>query len=77
MLDKSKIVFRKTITCKYCELNKVAYCLGLYPNNKDKKFVDSDGRQFNGKTCPNCQVLRMKLRQRSVRSVDTVPEPKE
>lgn len=40
------------INCKVCGKEKTRILAGRY--KKDKKWTDSEGRVFNGKTCPTC-----------------------
>lgn len=55
------------IKCKRCNDTITRYCIGRYPNQKDKIWVDKDGGEFNGKTCPSCHRAKARIRQRKIR----------
>lgn len=42
------------IVCKLCGETKKRYIAGKYPNGKDKKYVDENGKEFSGHRCPQC-----------------------
>ena len=54
--------------CKKCNQQKVRNPAGKFHNGRDKKFVDAEGKLWNGKTCSACQALKMKNHQRVKRS---------
>lgn len=58
---------RSTLKCKVCQETKVRIFAGMYPNGKDRKFVDENGKQFNGKCCPSCQIERSKNTMKKIR----------
>lgn len=49
------------IRCTYCGNTHTRYLAGRYPNGKDKKWVDENGREFSGRTCPSCHASRAAL----------------
>jgi hypothetical protein len=49
------------IKCTYCSKVYTRYLAGRYPNGKDKKWVDENGREFSGRTCPACHAGRAAL----------------
>jgi hypothetical protein len=51
-----------TIKCKNCGETCVRILAGKYPNGKDKKWVDEDGREFSGLTCSQCVVDKARAR---------------
>lgn len=53
------------IKCKHCGKEKARYRSSLFPNGKDYKFVDENGRLFNGHVCPDCVREKSKLRERN------------
>jgi len=44
------------IVCKVCEKECRRYFAGRYPNGKDKRWIDNNGREFSGKVCPDCHA---------------------
>ena len=52
------------IICKDCGVMKKRFHAGKYPNNKDIRWVDDTGRQFNGKSCAQCNLNRVNLNNR-------------
>ena len=48
------------IKCKKCLKDCKRYHAGRYPNNKDIRYVDENGREFSGHTCPECHAARAK-----------------
>jgi len=40
--------------CKVCKEEKKSFNSGKYPNGKDTRFVDENGKEWNGRTCPAC-----------------------
>lgn len=60
------------VKCKSCDVIKKRYLRGLFPNGKDKIWVDEDNRQFNGRTCPECDNKKKMLRQKTKRRVDKI-----
>lgn len=44
---------KSTIMCKVCKLIKTRILVGKF-DDKNKKWVNEDGKLFNGKTCPDC-----------------------
>lgn len=53
--------------CKQCLTTKKRTLAGKYPDNKNVKWVDEHGRQWNGKLCPECNAQRAKLTMRKIR----------
>lgn len=49
----------RTIICKDCKLPQVAFLDGKFGDDKTKRWVDNEGRLFNGLLCPGCQVKRV------------------
>lgn len=48
------------IHCKKCGEEKTRIRSGTYPNGKDIKWLDSEGKEFNGRTCPSCHKNKVK-----------------
>lgn len=42
------------IICKICKQIKARILAGKFDDEKNKKWVDSTGKLFNGKVCPDC-----------------------
>jgi hypothetical protein len=54
--------------CKICLTVKERIHKGKYPNNKDKRYIDANGGQWNGSTCADCHKIKMKERMRTKRA---------
>lgn len=46
--------------CKVCSEEKMRILNGRYPNKKDRRWVDSSGKQWSGNICPDCQRINQK-----------------
>jgi hypothetical protein len=46
------------IVCKICNSECKRYFAGRYPNGKDKRWIDANGREFSGKVCADCHAKR-------------------
>jgi len=53
------ITERSIIVCKDCKHTVVRILSGKYPNARDKRWVDTYGRCFNGAVCPKCHSTRV------------------
>lgn len=53
------------IQCKGCGQTKKRYRSGIYPNNKDQRWVDENGKQWSGHVCSCCVRERAKARKRN------------
>ena len=58
------------IKCKHCGKECKRILSGKYPNNKDKRWVDEMGREFNGHVCPPCNSEKKSLKQKLKRRAD-------
>jgi hypothetical protein len=56
------------VKCKVCKQEKVRWLAGYYPNGRDKKWVDTQDRMFNGKQCPDCHALKVNVEQKKKRN---------
>lgn len=65
----------KVIICKVCEQPKVAILAGKF-DNRNKKWVDEEGKAFNGLTCSSCNSSRVKNNMKKLR-FDRKQETKE
>jgi len=54
--------------CKLCGLLKRRILIGKF-DDKNKKWADESGKLWNGKLCPQCQVIRSKENMRKNRSL--------
>lgn len=54
--------------CKSCGETKVRNPAGKFPNGRDTKYVDAEGKQWNGKKCSSCVATHMKTHQKVKRS---------
>lgn len=46
--------------CKKCNEIKSRIEAGRFPNGKDKKWADENGKLWNGNVCGSCNVARAK-----------------
>lgn len=53
--------------CKICGELKIRQHSGYFPGSKNKKYVDENGLLWNGKTCPQCVVVKARLTMRKNR----------
>jgi hypothetical protein len=44
--------------CKVCNELKTRIQFGTFTDKKDKRWVDGDGKMWNGRMCPQCQVIK-------------------
>lgn len=51
-----------TKTCKKCLFKVPHIPNGMFPSTKEFRYVDAFGRQWSGRTCPNCHAEKAKLR---------------
>lgn len=59
------------VVCKACNQLKTKTEAGFYPGkNRNKKYVDETGKQWNGKCCPTCNAARAKNVMRASRLPD-------
>lgn len=65
-IDNTPIEEDNVRTCKVCNQNKKRISAGKY-NFKDKRWVDETGKQWMGRTCPDCNVKRSKSTMRNTR----------
>ncbi len=42
--------------CKVCGEEKNRIAAGKFPNNRDKRWIQDDGKLWNGLTCGDCNV---------------------
>lgn len=52
------------IKCKGCAKECKRYRAGKYSNGKDTRYVDEQGKEFNGHTCPHCHKNKVSQRKR-------------
>lgn len=50
----------RLILCKVCNIIKKAFLDSKYPDGKDKRWRDEQGKLFNGKLCPVCHSDKVK-----------------
>lgn len=47
-------------TCRNCEKIQIRKFDGYYPDGRNKRFLDGDGRLWSGRCCGTCQKNRVK-----------------
>lgn len=50
----------ETKQCKTCGQIKQRILMGNFPNGRDKKWADEDGKLWNGSRCGACHKEKMK-----------------
>lgn len=55
--------------CKICGIEHKRFKGDIYPNGKDFKFVNEEGREWSGRVCPQCHSTRNAKRQKKKRKV--------
>jgi ribosomal protein L32 len=53
------------VKCKNCGETKKRFRSGIYPNNKDQRWVDEHGKQWSGHVCASCVRERARLRKQA------------
>lgn len=53
--------------CKVCNENKQRISDGKYPNSKNTRFINEEGKLWSGNTCPRCLVNRSKENMKKLR----------
>ncbi len=54
--------------CKQCHKIKPRVAAGKFPNGKDTKYVDDNGKQWTGSVCPDCLKEKAKAHRAKVRA---------
>lgn len=54
--------------CKLCNKIKTRISAGKFPNGKDMKYVDENGKQWTGSVCPSCLKEKSKERMKAKRA---------
>lgn len=55
--------------CKVCQRMVVRTLCGKF-NVKDKRYIDNNGKQWMGNTCPKCNLIRSRLNMKRKRSTN-------
>lgn len=53
--------------CKKCSLLKTRIEDGKYPNSKNKRYIDENGKLWSGKTCSQCVVNKARENMKNLR----------
>jgi hypothetical protein len=57
-------------TCKKCHHIKTRIQDGFFDaEEKNKRFVDTEGKLWNGNTCPSCNHDRVKIEMQKIRTI--------
>lgn len=56
--------------CKVCSVEHERIRAGMFPNGKDPRFVNKEGREWNGNVCPDCHNTGLKQSQKLKRAKD-------
>ena len=54
--------------CKNCLLFKPRIRAGMYPDERNFRWVDANDRLWNGRLCPDCNAIRAKSTMQKIRS---------
>lgn len=55
------------LVCKICSRELKRFNQGKYPNGRDYKYINEDGRQWNGRSCPDCHSASVAAKSKSIR----------
>jgi ribosomal protein S27E len=55
------------VTCRSCGGQKIRKPAGMFANGRDKRWVDHNGKQWNGRKCPDCNRVRAKNNMKKLR----------
>lgn len=47
-------------TCRKCGKLEVRQQDGYFPDGRNKKFVNAEGKQWSGRACPDCVIKRVR-----------------
>ena len=64
----------KLVQCKSCLKFVKKYNAGYFPNQRDIKWCDDEGRLFNGKVCPQCHTDKQVQNRKITKSVKNTAE---
>lgn len=67
LLNPDKIEVKSLRQCKQCNEYKVKISVGKFPDGRNTRFEDNFGKQWNGRTCPDCFLLVMQDRMKTKR----------
>jgi len=56
------------VRCKKCNDLKFRILCGKFNNGKDKRWIDENGKLWNGKLCPECNKKRSLVTMRKIRN---------
>lgn len=56
--------------CSSCQEIKTRICVGKFPDGRNKKYADEEGKPWVGRKCPSCVKNGMKARMREFRAKD-------
>lgn len=54
--------------CKVCGEVKEAIFNGFYGDGKTRKYVNRTGQLWNGTWCPECNIIRVRIKMQEIRS---------
>lgn len=54
--------------CKICNKIRNRVSAGKFPNGKDTRYTDENGKQWSGLVCPDCVKEASKVRQAKKRA---------
>lgn len=57
-----------TKQCKICGELKLRIQYGTFGNSRNKRWVDSEGKLWNGHKCPDCQVKSANVNMKALRT---------
>jgi hypothetical protein len=61
------VIESNKLHCRVCGELKVRQEDGKYPNSKNKRYIDENGKLWVGKKCAQCVVLQSKENMRKLR----------
>lgn len=62
------------VQCTFCFQTVKRYAAGFDSDGKHRKWVDATGRRFNGKCCPRCLNIKLRVNNTKRRQEKQVKE---
>ena len=58
---------RNKVICKICKELKIRIEAGRFPNSNNKRYINEEGKHWNGLVCAECSVNKMKENMKQLR----------
>lgn len=63
-MENKELLEKNLRVCKECMTLKLRVVAGKFKNSKGNKYRDSEGKLWNGRTCPDCHKIRIRNEKR-------------